>query len=72
MVIQGPYRRPSNRVCRWDGCSNVLPGRPPRGPYCHRHWQVIRARERSWHWQLEQLAADLWGVTPDQLRRLAE
>jgi hypothetical protein len=39
-----------------------------RFSYCRGHWQVIRRRYRSWHWQLEQVAWELWRMTPMQLR----
>jgi hypothetical protein len=36
------------------------------------HWQLIRAQNGSLHYQLEQVALNLWGVKGDELRRLAE
>jgi hypothetical protein len=52
--------------CSAPGCTVVL--NRDRVSYCSQHWKQLRRRYRSWHWQLERIARELWGLTPSQLR----
>jgi hypothetical protein len=41
-----------------------------RWSYCHRCWRGRKQALNSWHYQLEEVAWKLWGVTLEQLERL--